>query len=113
MNNTLEYANRLEELLCRYLKCSFEDFGIKANNNLLIHDWKSPINFALGYAYAASGNNKELKMKIDYFLGNILKGESIEKLIENYEYHGYTCEEDAFNYINSTIEALEKILFQK
>ena len=63
-NKALDLANKLEILLRKYLNCHYTDFGVKANDDLLNRDWKSPINFALGYKYANSTNNQDI---IDYF----------------------------------------------
>ena len=109
-NKVLSYANRLEDLLRNYLNCHYTEFGVKANNNLTDRDWKSPINFALGYCYASSNDNPEVKKEIEYFLGNELQGKSIGDVVNNYEHYGFTTQEEAYEYIHETLEALRGIL---
>lgn len=106
----LSLANKLEGILTKYLQCHYGNFGVKANGNLDNYDWKSPINFALGCKYGESEKNSKLKEEIDFFLGNILKGQNMEDLIENYEYYGYNSQEEVYSYIKETINQLEEIL---
>lgn len=82
-NKVLEYANKLEHILCHYLECDYTEFGVKANDNLTRYNWQSPINFALGYRYASSNKDPKVKADIDYFLGNVLEGQSIGDVVEN------------------------------
>ena len=110
-NRLLNCANKLEGILRKYLDCHYTEFGVKANDNLLRYDWKSPINFALGCRYGSSGHDSKVKEDIDYFLGNELQGQSIEDVVKKYEYYGFETEEAALNYIDETIEHLQKILF--
>ena len=110
-NKVLSSANKLENLLRRYLECEFTEFGVKANDNLTRYDWQSTINFALGYRYASSNKDPKVKEEIDYFLGNELQGQSIGDVVKEYEYYGYDSKEAALEYIDKTIEHLEKILF--
>jgi len=110
-NDVLYYANKLEGILCEYLHCGYNDFGVKANSNLASDDWQSPINFALGCRYGSSNQDPKVKEDIDYFLGNELEGQSIGDIVEQYEYYGYDTKEAAFKYIDETIEHLRKILF--
>ena len=110
-NKVLELANKLEGILRKYLDCHYTDFGIKANGNLTTYDWKSPINFALGHKYAKSNNSPEVKEAIDYFLGNDLEGKSIGDIVEHYEYYDFKTENDAYAYIENTINHLNEILF--
>lgn len=112
-NKVLEYANKLEHILCHYLECDYTEFGVKANDNLNRYNWQSPINFALGYRYASSNKDPKVKADIDYFLGNVLEGQSIGDVVEKYEYYGYDSPEAAFEYIDKTIEQLRKILFSQ
>lgn len=79
MQEGLKIANRLEGILTKYLDCNWSNFGVKANNDLLRYDWKSPINFALGVSYE---RNRYLKNDIDLFLGNTLMYNSIEDVID-------------------------------
>ena len=110
-NKVLELANKLEGILRKNLDCHYTDFGVKANDNLTTYDWKSPINFALGHKYAKSNNSSKVKEEIDNFLGNDLEGKSIGDIVENYEYYNFDTENDAYAYIESTIDSLNKILF--
>jgi len=91
-NHILNSANKLEGLLRKYLNCGYNDFGVKANDNLTMHDWKSPINFALGHLHGKSNN--------------------VNDLIENYEYYNFDSTDKAHDYVDKTIEKLEKLLFQ-
>lgn len=74
-------------------------------------DWKSPINFALGYFYGKSDSNSSVKEVIEYFLGNELQGRNITDLVNNYEYYSFDSADDAYDYIDGIIEKLEHILF--
>lgn len=65
--NILNCANKLEGILRKYLHCNYNEFGVKANDNLIEFDWKSPINFALGYCYAQSNKDPKVKKNIDFF----------------------------------------------
>lgn len=112
-NRVLELANELERILRKYLECNYVDFGVKANDNLASFDWKSPINFALGYKYAKSNNSHEVKEKINDFLGDVIKGNSIEDIVKNYEFYEFGTKDDAYAYVESTIDSLNKILFSQ
>ena len=107
LNLVLEKANRLEGVLRNFLHCDYTEFGVKANGHLDDNDWKSPINFALGYKYALSPKMKE---EIDYFLGNVLIGNSIGEIVKNYEWYGFNSKSETFKKIDDIIEELEKIL---
>ena len=109
-NHVQKYANTLERCLANYLKCNYNDFGIKANDYLLCEDWKSPINFVLGYIYAKSNNNSEKKEEIEYFRGDILKGKNIYDLLKNYEYYCFESKDKVFEYLQKVIDELEKIM---
>ena len=91
----LDYATDLEFLLRNYLKCNYNEFGVKSNDNL-INDWKSPIAFALGYKLSESGNDKDLRSEIDSFLGNRFYAQSMKEIVIKYEYYGFDSEEDAY-----------------
>lgn len=52
-NSVLDYANRLEGILRKYLNCGYNDFGVKTNNNLARYNWQKPIIFALGCRYVS------------------------------------------------------------
>lgn len=108
--NVLDYANELEWLLCDYLDCGRVDFGVKANGCLDSTDWKSPVNFALGHKYAKSNNNPIVKQEIDYFLGNEFQGECIGEIIQRYNYYGFNSPNDAYDYIETTIDRIREIL---
>lgn len=110
-NNALYYANKLEGILRRYLGCEYNEFGVKANDKLTRYDWKSPINFALGFCYASSNKDPKVKEDIDYFLGNELEGQSIGDIVDQYDYYGFDSKEAAFEYIDKTIDRLNEILF--
>ncbi len=110
-NSVLDYANKLEGILRQYLNCGYNDFGVKANDNLTTDDWQSPINFALGCRYGSSNQDPKVKEEIDNFLGNELQGQSIGDVVEKHEYYGFDTKEAAFEYIDETIEHLSKILF--
>ena len=107
MNPVLEKANRLEGILRSFLNCHYTEFGVKANGNLDDNDWKRPINFAWGYKYALSPTMKE---KIDYFLSDVLIGNSIGDILRKYEYYGFNSKNEAYKKIDEIIEELEKIL---
>lgn len=109
-DKALEKATKLEGILRGFLECHYGDFGVKANDDLLNQDWKSPINFALGYKYAMSGRNDEVKKEIEYFLGNVLIGKSIADIIKNYENEGLSSEEEAYEKVDEIIDEFEKIL---
>lgn len=112
MNNSraVEYANRLEGILRKYLKCHYTEFGVKANDNLLSEDWKSPINFALGFRYASSDMDETVREDIEDFLGNQLIGKSIGDIISRYDYYAYESEEEAYKAIEQIINRLQEIL---
>ena len=105
-----EYANRLEVILREYLKCHYTEFGVKANDNLLSGDWKSPINFALGFRYASSDMDDTVRKDIDDFLGNELIGKNISDIISKYDSYANESEEDAYEAIEQIINRLCKIL---
>lgn len=110
MDKALSLANELEGTLRNYLDCHYTEFGVKANDNLLTGDWKSPINLALGHKYGKSNNSLELKGKIDYFVGNTLQGKNIQDVIQNYDYYNFDTQDDAYKYIKDTISELNNIL---
>ena len=109
-NQILKYGNRLEGILRRYLNCGYHEFGVKSNNNLTTSDWRSPINFALGYKYAESNNNDNVKKEIEYFLGDVLIGKSFCDVIERLDYYGFENETEAYEAINKIIESFEEII---
>ena len=104
------YANELEGVLRNYLNCHYTEFGVKANGNLDSSDWKSPVNFALGYKYAESNNDPAIKQEIDYFLGNDFYGENMGDIVGRYNYYNFNSENDACNYIKRTIDNIKRIL---
>ena len=110
MNRNLSYGNRLEGILRSYLNCNYCEFGVKSNNNLTTTDWRSPINFALGYRYAQSNNDEDVKKRIEYFLGDELIGFSIEDITKLYKHYGLSDENEAYKKIENIINELEKIL---
>ena len=110
MGKPLDLANTLEGILREHLDCHYTDFGVKANDNLLRYDWKSPINFALGHCYALSNHDSNVKEKIDGFLGDTLIGNHIEDLIQHHEYYTLDSEEDAYDRIEYIINELKRIL---
>ena len=112
-NRVLELANKLEGILRKYLECHYTDFGVKANDKLTTYDWKSPINFALGHKYAKSNNSPKVKEAINCFLGNDLEGKSIGDIVENYNDYDFNTENEAYDYIERTIDILNKILFSQ
>ena len=105
-----DLANRLEGILRSYLKCDYDDFGVKANGNLDHGDWVQPIAFALGDKYASSDRDEEIKEQIDYFLGNTLEGKHISDLISNYAYYGYESEQEAIDKVKHIIDEVERLL---
>lgn len=81
---SLEVANKLENILRSYLDCHYNDFGVKANNNLLNIDWKRPINFALGVYYERNKDFKyknDLKQNIHSFIEKISDYNSVEDVV--------------------------------
>ena len=104
-NMALKYAMKLEGILCEYLDCNCHEFGVKANFDLVNKDWRGPINFALGYKYANSNNDKNMKKEINFFLGDILLGSSISDLVNQYE-----NKDVAYKRIDEIIVEFEKIL---
>ena len=110
-NMVLEKANRLEGILREFLDCHYIDFGVKANDNLTSNDWKSPINFALGFKYALSNKSPEVKEAIDNFFGFLFVDEkSIGDVIRNYKYQGFKSKYEAYKRIDEIISEFEKIL---
>jgi hypothetical protein len=110
--DVLHYANRLESILRRFLKCGYNDFGVKANDNLL-DDWKSPVNFALGCLYGDNQRDDDTREKTDFFLGNEFQGVGIRDLLENYEYYSFSTKDEALKYIDMTISKIENLLSYK
>ena len=110
-NNITELSRKLETILRKCLNCHYTDFGVKANDNLAAHDWKSSVNFALGYKYAKSNNSPKVKEEINFFLGNVFIGENIKDVIEHYESYGFNTENEAYAYIDDTLNSLKEILF--
>lgn len=109
----LNLATQLEGILCKALHCHRTNFAVQANDNLTKYDWKSPIYFALGHEYALSKNDENLKARIDDFLGNVFKGNSIEDLVLNYKFYDFSSENDAFCYVEETINWLRDILIKE
>lgn len=109
-NILLSYANRLEGLLIKYLDCHYLDFGVKANDGLTIRDWRTPIAFALGHKYASSNNSPEVKEKIDYFLGDVIKGKYMSEVVNEFEKYGFESQEKAYEEVDNIINSLEEIL---
>jgi len=109
-DKVLKYGNILEGILRSYLKCGYHEFGVKSNDNLTQYDWRSPINFALGYKYAQSNNDEKVKREIEYFLGNVLIGNSISDVINQYEYDDHSNEDEAYEKVENIIAELDKIL---
>ena len=109
-DKALEKATKLECILRRFLECHYSDFGVKANDDLLNQDWRSPMNFALGFKYSKSDKNPTVKKEIGYFLGNVLIGRNIDDIIKNYEREGLTSEEEAYEKVDEIIDEFEKIL---
>lgn len=109
-NKVLKYGNKLEGVLRRYLNCGYHEFGVKSNDNLTMKDWRSPINFALGYRYAQSNNDEDVKKEIEYFLGDVLIGNSIDDVIKQLNYWGFKDEDEAYDHIENIINKLEQIL---
>lgn len=101
----LNQANRLEGILRKFLNCNYNEFSVKANDNFLKYDWRSPINFALGFLYA---KNPDLKTEIENFLGNILYGDNIQNVIE--ENNDF---EKGLKEVEKIITALDKLLNQE
>lgn len=109
-NRALSLGNRLEGILRGFLDCGYNEFGVKSNDNLTKTDWRSPINFALGYKYAQSNRDENIKREIEYFLGNILVGISIGDVINKYEYYGYPNVDTAYEEVEHIIDEFESIL---
>ena len=95
-------ANKLEMILRKFLDCNYLEFGVKANDNLLKNDWKSPINFSLGVLY---GKKPELKDEINNFICNLLIANSIMDFVSQYENRG-----EALFELEKLIIKLEKLL---
>lgn len=110
MSKILEFGNKLEGILRSHLSCDYTEFGVKSNDKLTKLDWKSPINFALGYKYTQSKRAADVKNEIDYFLGDVLVGDSIEDGITRYEYYGFSDEHEAYKAVENIIDNVEKIL---
>lgn len=108
-NELLSRAQKLESILRDTLRCNYGDFGIKANNNLLSKDWKTPISFVLGYKFANS-DNSDIHSKISYFMGNLLTGENIRDFYDNYQKYGYNSQSEALTGIDDIIKEIDNIL---
>ena len=106
----LKYGNKLEGILRSYLNCEYHEFGVKSNDNLTKYDWRSPINFALGYKYAQSNKDENVKRKIEYFLGNVLIGSSISDVVNQYEYYEFSNEDEAYEKVEDIIAEFDKLL---
>ena len=91
-------ANRLENLLRKFLNCHYTEFGVKANDTLLKYDWKSPINFALGALYIKKPN---LKSEIDNFIGNTLFDKN--SIMDTYKKEGFEA-------VKEVIDEFENLL---
>lgn len=96
-----ELSNQLESMLKKFLNCYYNDFGVKSQR-LFQNDWKSPINFVLGYKYAVD-RRQEVKNDISYFLGNTFIGENINDLIMNFEKYGFKSKNEVIEYIEKEI----------
>lgn len=110
MDNISLYAMKLESILRDYLKCGYNDFRVKANDWLKDTDWSSAVYFALGCKYGELGKSEEVKEKIDYFLGNDFWGDSITDIVINFNSYGFVSKESAYEYINNTINKIDKLL---
>lgn len=97
----------LEGTLKNYLKCYFNDFGIKSEL-LLDQDWAKPINFVLGvkYAYATDKRKHEIKD----FLENELIGVNIKNLVESSEFYCLEDKNKALEYISQTVKKIQYLL---
>ena len=98
-------ANELERILRIFLDCNYLEFGVKANDNLLKNDWKSPINFSLDVLY---GKKPELKDEINNFICNLLTAKSITDFVSQYENR-----QEALSDLEELIRKLEKLLNKK
>lgn len=96
-----DLSNQLESVLRDFLNCHYNDFGVKAQW-LFQYDWKSPINFVLGYKYAVD-ERQEVKEDISYFLGNTFIGENINDLIANFEKYDFNSKNEVIEYIEKQI----------
>lgn len=110
MSDIMAFAIRLESLLRNYLNCDYTEFGVKANDRLSSIDWRTPIAFALGYRYGQSNFDSEVKETIDFFLGNEFWGNNISDIITNFSEYGFASQEDAYDYVEGTINRLSEIL---
>lgn len=103
-------SNKLEGVLRRYLNCHYTEFGVKSNGNLDDGDWKFPVAFALGHLYGSSNNSEQAKKDIVYFWGNEFKGENIGDIVSRYEHYGFSTQDEAFDYVDKTIDKIQKLL---
>lgn len=108
--DVLRCANKLEGILREYLGCHYTEFGVKANGDLDHTDWQSPINFALGCRYQESGRDPQVKKEILDFLGNQLWGPNMGDIITRYDYYNFASVEEAYQYLEKTIDELRRIL---
>jgi hypothetical protein len=107
-NPALDCANKLEGILRSYLNCHYNDFGVKANNNLL-NDWRSPVKFALGVFYGESNRSQAAKDKIDNFV-DYFEGQGIDDLAARYEYYDFESQAAVYEYVDKKIEELAVLL---
>ena len=110
MADPANLAQSLEGILRKHLKCHYLDFGIKANDNLLRDDWKSPVNFALGHRYALSHNDEKVKEDINDFLGDKFIGQHIMDVVDNYEDYGLNSPEEAVERVREIINEIRDLL---
>ena len=109
-NKYADKANALEGILRNYLKCHYLDFYVNANDYLSDVDWRTAIIFALGFCYAKSDSNADVKDKINTFIGETLIGNSIADLVNNHERYEFNSDEEAFERVDSIIDELQGIL---
>lgn len=108
--NGLNKANELEGILRKTLNCGFGEFGVKANDTLLMFDWREGVIFALGYKLAESNNDQTLRDEIKNFLSESFKGNSIMDLIQQFEDYGFNSVEEAQDYVVNTISKIKELL---
>ena len=88
-NKLMNYANELEGLLRNYLHCDYTEFGVKVSE---------------------SGNAQDIRTDIDSFLGNQIYAGSMQEIINKYEEYGFDSTDDAYVYIQETINELRCLL---
>ena len=109
-NKYANKANVLEGILRSYLQCHYLDFHVKSNDYISDRDWRTAIIFALGFCYAKSDRNADVKDKINTFIGETFVGNSIADLVNNHESYGFNSDEEAFECVDSIINELKGIL---